>query len=369
MKRLLIVLVSLALIFCLTGCEDTAPLKEKLIVEGIAVDYANQLFEVTLQVYASASNQTAQGRYQLFSAKGSTLYQALRLVDENIGKYSYYSDTKVIVFSVASLKRGLWNNLEYFVRSSEMGSNVALAAAYGRAADLLKIEGEGVNMPSRVLSNALHYGKSDVGPISGELMTVSAMMVNPWAEVSLPVLAVHQNQGKMYPYLNGILCFAQEQPSYQLSEQEKWVYNWMHEYYDDRAYVLPFDGHPYALQIRESKRKITVSIANGSPIFTVQLTLTCDIMETNSPHGVLLTRLDELKQQLQETVNEMTVSTLQRVVNQQGCDVFDLGRTLQKQQYAYALQAGNMQKALKNSRFICQSRVIIARAGQGSVDE
>ncbi|MBQ6818400.1 MAG: Ger(x)C family spore germination protein [Clostridia bacterium] len=369
MRRWILWLVSLSLLFGLTGCSDTAPLKEKLIIEGIGVDYAENRFEVTLQVYAPSTEGVSKKGYQTFSAVGETLYQALRLVDENTGKYSYYSDTKVVVFSLDALQKGLWNNVEYFVRSSEMGSNVALAATRGRAADLLTVEGEGNNIPARVLSNALHYGKSDVGPISGELMTVSAMLVNDWGEVSLPMLAVEKKEGKGYPYFDGVLCFHQDTPQYQMTEQEKWVYNWMHEYYDDRAFVLPYDNHLYALQIRDSKRKIKVYVDKDVPVFTVSLTLTCDIMETNSAHGVVLTDLEDLKTKMEETVSNLTRSTLQQVAVTQQCDVFDLGRTLRKQHHDFVRRAGDLSTALKNSRFECITEVIIARAGQGSVDE
>lgn len=369
MKRPLLLLLSTVLSVLLCGCSATTPLKERLVVEGIAIDRTEDRFLVTLQVYSPSSDTTTQKENQLFQATGDTVFQALRLIDENIGKQSFFSDTKVIAFSYDALQQGLWSNLDYFMRSSEIGSNVCLAATGGKAADLFQIEEEGVNMPSKVLANALHYGKSQSLSASGELMSVASDLLIQNADVSLPVVEVQETQDKKYPVLNGILCFQGEKPRYQMSPQDQWVYNWLHEYQDDRSFVLPFQGRAYSLYFQKTDHRLTVEIREGVPCFRVDLTVECDIMEINREVILDVDGLKPLQAALEEHMERLTLSTLERVVVQEQCDVFRLGRTLEKQQPEYYKTLEDWRTQMTKCRFACNVKATVARAGQGNVEE
>ncbi len=367
MKKILCVVLSVFMATCFSGCNAT-PLKEKLIVQGIGVDVAEQGFLVTLQVYAPSADNTAQSDFQLFSAEGKTVYQALRHIDENTGKRSYFSDTEVVIFSYQSLQQNLWHNLEYFIRSNEMSTDVCMAVSMENAAELFQIEKEGLNMPAKVISNALHYGKSDARPFSGELMTVSSRLLSAGGDISLPIVQIETRDQKQYLRLNGVLCFQGERPSYSMSEQQKWVYNWLHEYYDDRALVFPFHQQLYSAQIRSANSKITTDVKNGVPHFQLSLALECDIWETNSAKGILLSQMDELQQALQTYVQTLTLQTVRTVFSQQNCDVFEFGRVLQKQQPHFFKGMNNWRSIMPLCNFTCQADVVIARAGQGNIE-
>ncbi len=367
MKKAVCLLLSAAFLL-LSGCADTTPLKEKLIVEGIAVDSHEQGFLVTVQVYSPSADNTGQSQHQLFSAVGKTVYEGLRRVDENVGKTSYYSDTKVIIFSYDSLKKGLWKNLEFFIRSSEIGTNVCLASTMKKAAELLSIEKEGNNMPAKVLSNALHYGKTNSIPFSGQLMAVSAQLLNPHADASIPVVEVEKKADKNHPVLCGELCFRDQFPAVYMTEKHKWAYNWMHEFYDDRAFTVTFHDQIYAMQIRRCKRSITATVSQGHPAFFVELSLACDITETNTPDGVTLSMLDDFRQTVEKQVELMLKETVDAVFFAGKSDVFDFGRALQKYQPDFFKSIADWRKEIPACRVDCQAKVIITHVGQGNVE-
>ncbi len=368
MKKLLSLLLSVSLCFGLAGCSSATPLKEKLIVEGIGVDWEDDQFKVTLQVYSPSADNKGQSDYQLFNAYGTTVYEALRRIDENTGKHSYFSDTEVVVFSLDSLKQSLWHNLEYFIRSNEMSTNVCMAATTQKAEDLFSIEKEGLNMPSKVISNALHYGKTGSKAFSGELMTVSSRLLVSEGDISLPMLETEEYQDKTYLRQSGVLCFRKEQPTYRMTETEKWVYNWLHEYYDERGFVFHFDGDVYATHIKKATSRVTASLENGVPCFAIALELDCDLLETNTSEGIVLTRMKELQDSLAEQINQLTLQTIERVFLQKQCDVFEFGRVLKKQQPDYFKQCENWRAVIPNCRFTCETEAVVVRAGQGNVE-
>lgn len=367
MKKLLCLLLCLWQCIVLNGC-DTHPLKEKLIVEGVAVDFSKDRYQVTVQVYSPSADNTGQSEYQLFSAEGDTVYEALRLIDENTGKRSYYSDTKVVIFSYASLTNGVWDSLEYFIRSSEMSTNVCLAVCMTRAEELFHIEKEGLNMPSKMLSNLLHYGKSDATPFSGELMTVGARLLGQDGDVAIPILQVTEYDDKQYPKLNGVLCFRGWQPQYAMSERHKWAYNWMQEYYDDRAFVFPFEGNNYTLNMKNTDVTIESKIQNGAPVFHISLSIECDVMETDTPQGIMVTQVERFERALSTEVENLTLETVQRVLLDEQCDVFNFGRALRKQHPFYYQQLEDWKQLLPSCRVNCRAQAVITRAGQGTVE-
>ncbi len=364
MKRWICLVLSAGLLLCLCGC-NTAPLKEKLIVQGIAVDVTEEDFLVTLQVYSPSADNTASSESQMFSAQGKTVFEALRMVDENVGKYSYYSDADVIVFSYDALKRGLWKNLEFFIRSSEIGSNVPLAATEGKAADLFSIEKEGNNMPSQVLSNALHYGKSDISAISGELMSVGATLLTKQGDVSLPIVNLNPKEEKTYLLMDGVLMFQGDVPCGKLGQEDLWAYNWLNGYYDDRGFVLSHKEVTYAFQIRKAKPTLKATLRQGKPHVSVKLEFTCDLMESDSPTGMDAATLKEVEQAAEKRIEEMTLTTLQKVVCDTQSDVFRLERVLKQHQPHFFKTLDDPKGMMEQYTFDCTAAVTFARAGQG----
>ncbi len=372
MKRLLCLLVSAALTACLTACGGAPPLKERLIVEGIAVDEAaegeEEGFALTVQAYAPSSENTTHNRYQLFRATGKTVYEALRTIDQNTGRESFFADTQVILFSAAVLERGLWPNLDFFMRSSEMGNNVCLAMTKGKAADLLTVEGQGDRMPAGVLADMLHYGKSKVERFSGEMMTVGARLTVPYADLTLPLLAVERQGEGRRAVLAGVTCFIDDRPAFVLNGQMTWAYNWIRGYADERAFVLPFRGELCALRFQRIQAAIESAVEEGRPRFTLRLKAGCNVSETAAFQAVTLENLPEFETALAKKMEQTVEQTLQTVFLQQHCDVFDLGRSLIQQHPAYFQTLSSWRQTIPLCTVQCEAEVSVKRAGQLDVN-
>ncbi|MBR3844268.1 MAG: Ger(x)C family spore germination protein, partial [Clostridia bacterium] len=335
MRVKLCLLLSIVLCFSLTGCSQPTPLKDKLIVEGIGVDFEEEKFQVTVQVYSPSGDSQSKGESQMFSEKGETVGEALAQIDKNLGKTSFYADTKVIVLSYKALQRGLWSNLDVFIRSSEMGSNVCVAATNEKPSDLFSIEKEGNNMPAKVLADGLRYGKNNNSPVSGELMRVAQGLMDESVTVSMPVVKITEKDKKKYPLFEGILCFLGDQPVYVLDESMKWVYHWMNDYSDQRSFLVDEKDGKVSLLFRNSQIKVDASIQNQGPHFDISLKAVGEVAESSAPYSMSQVELEKLKVKAEEKMKKMILSTLEQVVNEKGCDAFRLGKTLRKQQSDY----------------------------------
>lgn len=362
MKGLWCVILSISLVLTFCGCDQVTPLKDKLIVEGIAIDKQEDAFLVTLQVYLPSSDTKGGSSHQMFSGTGETVYAALSKIDEDLGKISFYADTKVILISKEALAQGLWQVIDPFVRSSEMGSNVCMAAVKGKAAELFGIEQEGNLMPAQILANGLRYGSSANAPVSGELMQVAAGLEDDAATVAIPMVGVEEKDEKKTPVYQGILCFQGDRPYYEMNQEMKWVYNWLNDYRDGRGWTVTAGENRVSLLFRQTKTKVTARVEQGVPHFTLTVEATCEVTESNrslTQQGVI-----QVAQAAGADMKRQIGQTLQIVVNQKGCDVFRLGKNMKKQQSEYFKSCSSWQEVCKTARFTVDAQVDITRVGQ-----
>ena len=367
MKRMLCLLLSVVMCLGMMGCGQATPLKDKLIVEGIGVDVEKDMFSVTVQVYSPSSGEGSPGESQMFQEKGKTVGEALAQIDKNLGKTSFYADTKVIVLSYEALKRGLWKVLDVFIRSSEMGSNVCVVATKDKPSHLFSIEKEGNNMPAKVLANGLRYGRNDSAPVSGEMMRIVQGLMDESVTVSIPMVKTVEKKGKKYPVFEGVLCFSGDTPVLELDETTKWTYHWMNNYDDKRTFLVKQKEEEIGLLLHDSRASIDAKIQNQLPHFEISLTVVGEVAETVEPNRLTEQGLKDLKKKTQKQMQEMMETALYQVVNEKGCDVFRLGKTLRKQQSKYYKSLSSWRDIMKKSTYRVQVDLDLTRVGQQAV--
>lgn len=367
MKRMLCLLLSIVMCLGMMGCGQATPLKDKLIVEGIGVDVEKDMFSVTVQVYSPSSGEGSPGESQMFGETGKTVGEALAQIDKNLGKTSFYADTKVIVLSYEALKRGLWKVLDVFIRSSEMGSNVCVVATKDKPSHLFSIEKEGNNMPAKVLANGLRYGRNDSAPVSGEMMRIVQGLMDESVTVSIPMVKTVEKKGKKYPVFEGVLCFSGDTPVLELDETTKWTYHWMNNYDDKRTFLVKQKEEEIGLLLHDSRVSIDAKIQNQLPHFEISLTVVGEVAETVGPNRLTEQGLKDLKKKAQKQMQEMMETALHQVVNKKGCDVFRLGKTLRKQQSKYYKSLSSWRDIMKKSTYRVQVDLDLTRVGQQAV--
>ncbi len=367
MKRMLCLLLSVVMCLGMMGCGQATPLKDKLIVEGIGVDVEKDMFSVTVQVYSPSSGEGSPGESQMFGETGKTVGEALAQIDKNLGKTSFYADTKVIVLSYEALKRGLWKVLDVFIRSSEMGSNVCVVATKDKPSHLFSIEKEGNNMPAKVLANGLRYGRNDSAPVSGEMMRIVQGLMDESVTVSIPMVKTVEKKGKKYPVFEGVLCFSGDTPVLELDETTKWTYHWMNNYDDKRTFLVKQKEEEIGLLLHDSRVSIDAKIQNQLPHFEISLTVVGEVAETVGPNRLTEQGLKDLKKKTQKQMQEMMETALHQVVNEKGCDVFRLGKTLRKQQSKYYKSLSSWKETMKQSTYSVQVDLDLTRVGQQAV--
>ena len=137
MKKIILMLTS---IIILTGCWNYRELNDYAIATGMAIDYEDGEYEVSL-LFANGSNKEDEDtQVTVRSEKGKTLYEAIKNISLSMPKEIYISHLSVIVFSEDMAKNGLRPALDFLLRDPQSHQNFYIIVAKDtKAKDTLTI--------------------------------------------------------------------------------------------------------------------------------------------------------------------------------------------------------------------------------------
>lgn len=137
MKRLLI---ALTFILLLTGCWNYRELNDYAIATGMAIDYEDGEYEVSLLFTNGSKKEDEDTQVTVTSEKGKTIYEAIKNISLSMPKEIYISHLSVIVFSEDMAIHGITPALDYLLREPQSHQNFYLIVAKDtKAKDTLTI--------------------------------------------------------------------------------------------------------------------------------------------------------------------------------------------------------------------------------------
>lgn len=147
-KILLVFLFSLFL----TGCWNYQELNDYAIVTGMAIDYENKEYEVSLLI-ANGNKKDEDGsetQITVSTEKGKTIYEAIKNISLSTPKELYISHLSVIVLSEEIAKKGVSPVLDFLLREPQSHQNFYLIVAKNtKAKDNLAVLAPLADYPSQ----------------------------------------------------------------------------------------------------------------------------------------------------------------------------------------------------------------------------
>lgn len=141
----------LALAFLFGGCSDTRHLKDLLIVEGMGIDASQKGVELTVQtlnITVSNGSETPQGNMTVNTKKsGDTISDSITGLSASLSKRLFFGQNKLIVIGRELAENGIESNLDYFMRSSNSRSDIAVCVSASDAADIIESKENDASVP------------------------------------------------------------------------------------------------------------------------------------------------------------------------------------------------------------------------------
>ena len=153
------VILSLIILFCLTGCWNYKELNDYSIVSGVAIDKEDDEYELSVLISNSPKNSSdstnsSESQVVVYNGKGESIFSALKQIGLISPKELYFGSFSVLVMSEEVAKDGVNNVIDFFVRYPNARKNFYVVLSKDtKAKDTLKIMTPLSSFPSQKITD------------------------------------------------------------------------------------------------------------------------------------------------------------------------------------------------------------------------
>ena len=139
------IIISIIIIFIITGCYNYNELNNYSIATGMAIDLTDDnnylvSFLISNGKKTESSNNNSEYQSVLYSGEGKTIYEAIKNIDLISSKQLYIGHLNTIIISEDVAKLGLYDSLEFLIEDSQSKKNFYVVLAKdNKAKDILSI--------------------------------------------------------------------------------------------------------------------------------------------------------------------------------------------------------------------------------------
>lgn len=342
MLKLLIPIILLAVSFC--GCNyESQELKSRLIVQAVGIDaLENGGVRVTLQTLNTemAGNPNSGANLgdiiNFVTVEGETVSEAISAAAKSVGKLPLLSQNRLIVFGRETAKKGIYSDLDYFVRNADNRATVLVAVSDTTAEELVSAKmGESV-LTANSIEDILKAMQFNTNIINQELYKLINKLECDCSNAFLPVLKVEQeNSGeKADIQFVDVAVFDEDQMLFEMENDAVTALMMLHNQVEHG--YLSVQNQEFSaetvVKIRHCSVKVKPQSINGVVHFTVRVKMEVDIAEikTEEPFSINEAYLDETQRLCHEyVIRLLEQETANCFVNHQA-DPYCLGRRFKR---------------------------------------
>lgn len=133
----LAILGAFLIAFYMGSTIDVAPINNRAIVVGMAIDSADGDLEISAQILMTTASETNESGSKMISARSKTVAAALAQIAEYTSMQLSLAHCNFLVLGEELLKTNAFSALDYLVRNAYLSENALLTGAVGSAKEVL----------------------------------------------------------------------------------------------------------------------------------------------------------------------------------------------------------------------------------------
>lgn len=379
MKKIKLIFLVL-LLLSLTACmPQNTEIKYRLVISGIGLDYdkENEEYELTVQVLETSKSSSEQGKSETpvanYTVKGKTVAQAIRSLGENTGKYPLYSQNRMIILGSSITDGQMIKALNFFVREYTSRPDVFIAAATGKASDVLTIDAGG-EVPAKLIESAIEQSNGNSVSVDTELYDTVNLSLEETTCFALPLIEVvddRKPKEKTIKVTGTRACSKDVEPK-MLSDTETMAYLFAMNKINAGSFSIISDKTAVALEIISSKTKTKLKLKDGKPTFSIDVKCDVDVVEYDSENftDFNVKDVDKIEKAAKQYIESNMNGLLERFLKKETCDIFRFGKRLeQKYPDIYKELSKDWRKSLTEIDFKVTAQVKVGRIGEMTMKE
>lgn len=334
MKKVIIAVLLTSLVFLTSCIPQNTEIRYRLVIEGIGIDYdtENELYELTVQVLETGNSDPEQGKSSSpvtnYTVKGNTIAGAVSSLCENTGRYPLYSQNRMIILGSEVTGEVMIKALNFFVREYTSRPDVFVAAANGKAADILTTQ-VGSEVPAKLIESEIELCHDNSLSVDTELYDTVNLALEETSCFTLPLLEVTEDRipdGKTIKVTGTRACSRNREPI-NLSAEETQGYLFIMNDVKTGILSIHIGNASTGLDIIDSETKTSLSIRNGKPFFLIEVNCKVDVIEFGDKSFDSFTQADlkNAEKTVSEQIERNMSGILERVLKKEKCDIFRFG--------------------------------------------
>ena len=201
MKKLLLSLITLLIIFLTSGCYNYKEINQMAITSSIGIDKDETKNEyiVSAQIMNSKESEDSEdSQITVYSRKGKTIHEALRDLTLKSPRRLYGNHLSKIVLSEEVASEGIQNILDIFNRVTEVRNEVVITIVKDdKASDVLKVLTSTETIPAEYVKLSLKSADNNSGlTYTTKLDEFVSLYLKKGIDPTVPVLKIDKKSKK-----------------------------------------------------------------------------------------------------------------------------------------------------------------------------
>lgn len=324
----------------LTGCMQSTQPEERAIVQAAAVDFEDNSYAVTLQIYdpaADGQEQTGDNAYRLLRGRGQSLTSAFAEAEAG-GQELYLGSCRLLLCSQSTADH-LEELLRFFNDRPQTRATTLVGLVRGSAADLLALgEGAAGPSPATAVEQELTLAQKEKRLPTCRLMELLAAAGTGGRDGVVPLLEAVGSGATAHPALVGSVVVPR---GLELDPNETALLGWCSQGRGSLVLGLSGgEGNGAVVLLERFSSSLGATLQNGTPRLTVRLRATGRLSEAENtaaqPSEAELARLEQAAAQQMADRLEQLLGRLCAA----GCDPLRFGERLRRANFRSWQQAG-----------------------------
>ena len=373
MKKLSALFFGMVMILTFSSCSyGETELKNRLIIEGIGIDYDEKedMYDLTVQTLVTSgggSDEAPENPAVNYSVKGKTIAEAVGSLSDTTGKNPLYSQNRIIVAGSSLTREKIVEALDYFIREYTARADVLMAAAAGDAKDIISNSDGSSDITAKVIEGAIKESSINSKCLSTELYNTVNLYNEETTTFTMPLLEVasDRNLDEKTVKVTGTKVFSSEENS--MSDMETMFFLFVSDKVQSGTFSVETQDGAGALDIIKSKTKTKVSVKDNMPFYETEVKCTVDLVEYDGTRFGNIEKSDILKIQkaAESYIEEGMKEVISRQLKEEKSDIFRFGRMFMKAQpELYGKLSENWSEILPEIGFSVDVQVTVRRIGQ-----
>ncbi|MEK3695612.1 MULTISPECIES: Ger(x)C family spore germination protein [unclassified Paenibacillus] len=335
LRRVLLGLSSIVLLFSISGCWNYTEVDDMSIVAGVAIDKNKADGKLLLTVELIDINgglDKTQAGFKMISLSGDTMFEIVRNIISITGKKLFWSHAKAIILSEEVAREGLIKAIDWYSRDTETRSDVYIFVSGEKTArEVLNLN----STTEMIMSFELAQMMRD------EMHISSAPTVEIWDFIDkletsgnsavAPIITIHQKNGQKNERVEGTAIFVEDKMVGKLDGNEAkcmlFVKNAI------KGGVLDVEdrhGTPsYSLEINSSQTKLKPRMVDGRLQMQIQILTTTGLDEVMTAEGFMEGEtIQDIEKRAGERMEADILALIHKVQQEYDADIFAFGENI-----------------------------------------